>query len=175
MKVLIIGLNHQIQPENIRSIGPGIEQLEREQKDAFAQTIRDFIQAENAQFVGEEAEHGTSLIAEVEARRLGCNHVNIEMTPAERAKRGIPPDYTDPSRPYTKEQREGWNSEREKHMVQSAISGAGTSERIIILCGRDHSNALAERFRELEHDVESSDLDEEKWYVEDWLKYISEH
>lgn len=155
-------------------MGAEIEQLEREQKKAFAQTIHQTIQEENAQFVGEEGEHGVSLIAAVEAQRLGCKHINIEMTPAERAQKGIPHDYTNPS-PYTKEQKESWNSEREEHMVQRAISGAGSSESIVILCGRDHSDSLAERFRTLEHDVEISDLNEEEWYVENWLKHIFEH
>jgi hypothetical protein len=175
MKVLIIGLNHQIQADIVRSMGPDIEQLEREQKDKFTQTIHRVIQQEKAQFVGEEGEHGVPLIAERVAQQLGCKHANVEMAPAERRQRGIPPDYSDLNRPYSQEQRDGWNTKREQYIVQSAIFGAGTSDKVIILCGRDHTDSLATRFRELAHDVETYDLNQEGWYVEDWLKYIFEH
>jgi hypothetical protein len=169
MKVLVIGLNHQIQVDAIRSIGPEIEQLEREQKDGFAKGLHQVIQREKIQFVGEEGEHGVQLIAERVARQLGCKHANIEMTLVDRGKRGIPPDYLNPRRPYTKEQRDKWTAEREEHMVQTAISGAGTSDRILILCGRDHTDSIATRFRNLGHEVETRDLSSEDWYVENWL------
>ncbi len=137
VKVLIIGLNHQIQVDAIRSIGPEIEQLEGEQKDRLAQAIDRIIQREKP--------------------------------PAERSQKGIPPDYLDTNHPYTPKQRDAWNSEREQHMVQSAISSAGTSDTIIILCGRDHTDSLAKRFHDLGHVVETYDLNQENWYVEDWL------
>lgn len=175
MRVLIIGLNHQIQVDSVRSKGPDIEQLERKQKDNFAQAVGRVIQREKAQFVGEEADHGVPLIAERVAKQLACKHANVEMTPAERHKRGIPPDYLDPSRPYSLEQRDKWNSEREEYIVQTAISGAGTSDTIMILCERDHTDSLAKRFRDLGHEVETCDLNQKDWYVENWLKQTLEN
>ncbi len=169
VKVLIIGLNHQIQVDAIRSIGPEIEQLEGEQKDRLAQAIDRIIQREKAQFVGEEGEHGVALIAERVTQQLGRKYANIDMPPAERSQKGIPPDYLDTNHPYTPKQRDAWNSEREQHMVQSAISSAGTSDTIIILCGRDQTDSLAKRFHDLGHVVETYDLNQENWYVEDWL------
>jgi hypothetical protein len=60
-------------------------------------------------------------------------------------------------------------------MVRSAVSGAGNSDTILILCGRDHTDSLAKRFHDLGHDVGTRDLNHEDWYVEDWLKHILDH
>jgi hypothetical protein len=121
--------------------------------------------------VGEEAEHGVELIVPIVALRLNCRHGNIEIPPDLRKTRGIPVDYTTTDRPYTSEQRTNWHREREEFMFDQVIKNAAC-DSVVVLCGREHTEALACRFREAGHGVETYDLNQEGWYIEDWLAHI---
>jgi hypothetical protein len=171
MKVLIVGLNHQIQRAEVLSGGVDIEKLEREQKEQFGQSLTRLVQNSGAQFVGEEAEHGVELIANKVALHLNCRHANIEIPPDLRKARGIPVDYTRTDRAYTPEQRANWHREREEYMVDQVTKNAAC-DSAVILCGREHTGAMAHRFREAGHEVETYDLNQEGWYIEDWLTHI---
>jgi len=118
MRVIIIGLNHQIQPQPIRSIGAELQQVEGEQKQRFAEMMREIIQQEQVDFVGEEGERYVPLIAEGVARQAGRQHKNVDMPLPERHHRGIPDDYLDPNRGYSPQLIDNWNGMREDHMVE---------------------------------------------------------
>jgi hypothetical protein len=156
------------------AIGDEIVRLEAAQKVSFANTLERLIKARRAQFVGEEAKHGDEAVASLVAHDMGARYANIEMPPVERERRGIPTDYTNERRPYSTEQRADWNREREDHMVKTALAEAGDAESILILCGREHTDSLALRFQQAGHDVERYDVNQEDWYVENWLEAILE-
>jgi hypothetical protein len=171
MKVLVVGLNHQIQRLEVLSGGADIETLERQQKEDFATYLARVIEERNVGFVGEEAQHGVPLIAERVATRLNRRHVNVEIPPDVRNERGIPNDYTRENRPYTAYERANWHREREKYMFDEAVHTAA-SDSIIVLCGREHVEPLGVRFREAGHEVETYDLNRQDWYIEDWLMHV---
>jgi hypothetical protein len=172
VNLLIVGLNHTIQPREIRSWGDDIERLETAQKEEFGKTLSEIIQKRQVEFVGEEAEHGAESIAAFAAHSLGARYANIDMPADERYRRGIPRDYTNKVRPYSAGQRAEWNREREGYMVETALAGAGEADSILILCGREHTDSIAARFRHAGHTVETYDLNRETWYVEDWLQHV---
>jgi len=171
MRILIVGLNHQIQPRQITSgsVDGSAEAFEKDQKEHFGQLLRDLIRGRRVQFVGEETRHDQESIAQRACELERCQYANVELTPVDRQRRRIPPDYTNPRRPYTPQQRAEWNREREEYMTELTIAGAGGSERVLLLCGREHSTALAELFRQRGHEVETKDLIQEAWYIEDWF------
>lgn len=172
MNVFVVGLNHQIQQRTIRSYGEEIVRLETDQKVQFANVLERIIRERHVQFVGEEAEHGVEAIAGRVASDLGSRYANIEMPPAERERRSIPRDYTKKDSPYSAEQKLVWQRQREDHMFERAFAEAGEAESVLILCGREHTEPLAERFRQAGHSVEQYDVNREGWYVEDWLLHV---
>jgi hypothetical protein len=54
-------------------------------------------------------------------------------------------------------------------MFEKAIEEARDADSIIVICGRNHTSALASRFREAGREVEEADIQSEPWYIEDWL------
>jgi hypothetical protein len=80
MKVLILGLNHQIQRADILSAGYEIVKLEEGQKNKFGEALARIIQEHKVEFIGEEAQHGVDLVARRVATSLGRQHENIEMS-----------------------------------------------------------------------------------------------
>src|SRR5215467_3868490 len=98
MRILILGINHQIQWSRIWSYSSSgeLERFERDQKDHFRELLRSKIAERKAQFIGEETKYGEPSIAEEIAAKVptpGCRHSNIEMHPDERTARKIPANY----------------------------------------------------------------------------------
>src|SRR5713101_3247577 len=95
----------------------------------------------------------------------------IEMTPQERERRGIPPAY-DEDKNLSDTEKARCHQEREEHMLSTAWAQVGEAASILIICGRHHAQTLISAFRERSHDVESVDLLDQSWYVEDWQDHI---
>lgn len=173
MRFLIISANHQIQPAQILSMSTNgkLEAFEREQKETFGSFVKSKILERGVQFIGEEARHGQETVIQ---RLCGLNnwvYANIEMTPEERTARNIPPGYNeDQSLPRTEKAR--CHREREEYMLERILGKVGDAESILIICGSKHTGSLAERFRELGHSVETTDLQDENWYIEDWDQHM---
>jgi hypothetical protein len=172
MDVLVIGLNHQIQPvrQAILTLDEDLLRFEVDQKEAYTQTLCREITSRGVKLVGEETFHGVESIAERAARRLGIRYANIDMPPAERQARNIPRNYSDKGSPYLKEQKARWHREREMYMFERVLAEVRDADSILIVCGREHSEALARLFREAGYCASTSDLLREPWYVEDWFE-----
>lgn len=170
MKILILGLNHQIQPSIIPSGDNDIERLERDQKDGFTKLLGSLIENRRVQFIGEEVEHGVLSIANLVALERGCRYTNIEMSPDEKQSRNISADYSDPQSEYSPEQKARWHREMEEYMVRTVLAMSGDANSALILCGREHTDALAVLFRRAGNELVTSDLKVEPWYIENWLK-----
>jgi len=172
MKVFILGINHQIQWVRVWSSSTSgeLEKFEKNQKDQFRQLLLNRITERKAQFIGEETKHGEPSIAE-EVSRSRCRYANIEICPKEREKRKIPANYENNSN-FTDEQRTLFNQQREEYMFTKAVAEAGQVESIIVICGRFHASALATRFRVMGHQVEIADIQNESWYIEDWMSFM---
>ena len=170
MKILILGLNPQIQSSAIRSGGKDIESLERDQKEGFTKFLSSLIENRRVQFIGEEAEHGVPSIADMVARERGCGYTNIEMSADEKQRRNIPVDYSEPQSAYSPEQKAQWEREREDYMLRTVLAMQGDANSALILCCREHTDTLAVLFRRSGNEVATSDLNNESWYIENWLK-----
>ena len=173
MQILIIGVNHQIQPAQILSMSTNgkLEAFEREQKETFGSFVRSKILERGAQFIAEEARHGQETVIQRLCTLNNWRYANIEMTPEERATGDIPPGYNeDQSLPDTEKAR--CHREREEYMFERILAEAGDAESLLIICGRVHTAPLADRLREPGHSVDTTDLQEENWYIEDWEQHM---
>jgi hypothetical protein len=173
--VLILGINHQIQWVRNWSAGSSrsgeIERFEQSQKDQFRELLHKRIAERAAQFIAEETKHGEPSIAHDVCLDKGCHYANIEMHPDERAEQNIPANYErDPT--VTPEQKTRFHQQREEYMFgKSIVEGAG-AKNVIVICGRYHRPALAKKFREAGHQVDEADIQDEPWYIEDWMSYM---
>ena len=53
-------------------------------------------------------------------------------------------------------------------MFTKTIEEAKGAERILLIGGRSHVRALADRFRKAGYIVDEADVWDEPWYIEDW-------
>ena len=173
MRVLIISVNHQIQPAEIRGMSTDgrVEAFERDQKERFIQMLQTEIRKRGIRFIGEEARHDEATIAQRMRGFENLQYANIEMTPQERESRNIPPNYADTRSSLSEAEKARCNREREEYMCAKILAEAGGRESILVICGRTHAGAIAGKLRELGHSIETTDLRTRSWYIEDWAEH----
>lgn len=173
MRIVMLGVNHQIQGRKVCSASTdgSAERFETDQKERFTQLVRDLIQEHGIGFVAEEARWGDESLAERLCNEQNCQYANIEMTGEERAKRKIEPGYNENPEVSPEEKARG-NKEREDYMAEQILTTAEGIENVLVVCGRMHSDQLADRLRSSGHAVEFDDLLKQGWYVEDWQYHM---
>ena len=173
MRMYILGVNHQIQGTQILSMSTGgaLERFEAEQKREFRRLLRDRLAERHAEFVAEEARHGEESIAQELSCAEGLRYANVEMPPMERTARGILPGYESNAN-IEQADKAAFHREREAYMFERTIAEARGAESVIVVCGRNRVSALAARFRGSDCAVEVGDLQDEDWYVEDWITHM---
>lgn len=172
MNILVVGLMHQLQSTAPIYTGDKAIELEEGQKRQYGEMLDRIIKERAVQFIGEETKHGTDSIAQRIARRQKREYANIEMEPTERQAKGIPLGYADEDSSLPPEEINRQHKVRERHMFDKTIKEAGGAEGVLILCGRIHTDALAQLFKEAGHTVETYDVNKEGWYIEDWAKHL---
>jgi len=85
--------------------------------------------------------------------------------------RNIPPNYADTRSSLSEAEKARCNREREEYMCAKILAEAGGRESILVICGRTHAGAIAGKLRELGHSVETTDLQDQPWYIEDWAEH----
>jgi hypothetical protein len=173
MRIIIVGVNHQIQPVEILSCSSngGAEKFEKEQKDKFAELLQKKITENDVEIVGEEARHGHETVTQRVCESEGCRHTNVEMTPEERIARDIPGGYNE-NPGFPEADRERCNKEREDYMATKALAEANGADSMMVICGSRHLEALAQRFRAAGHTVKTVPLQDQPWYIEDWATHM---
>jgi hypothetical protein len=145
------------------------QKLESAQKENYIQLLQSNMSARATQLVAEEWRHGEESIAERICNRMEIRYANVEMTPEERRERQIPPGYNeDANYPATEKQR--CNGEREEYMLAKMMAALGKEENVLLICGREHMDPIADQLRQRGHTVETIDLTKELWYVENWTE-----
>ena len=130
------------------------------------------IEERGVQSIGEETKHGTESIAQRLAKQLGRRYANIEMHLTERQAKDIPAGYADEGTPFPPKEIAKRHKAREEYMFEKTSELFGGAESILILCGREHAEALARLFRNAGHTVDTYDVNEESWYIDDWAKHL---
>jgi hypothetical protein len=173
MRIFILGIRHQIQPAEIGSWSTGgrLEAFERGQKNNFALLLQKSIAEKSVKLTAEETTHGKDTVTKRVCASVNGLYANIEMPPAERTARGIPAGYNENSiTPPSDCAR--WNREREEYMAAKTIAEAGDADSVMVVCGWSHTQPLADRFESMGHKVETADLRNEPWYIDDWQAHM---
>ena len=173
MHILLMSVNHQIQPSSIKSMSTdgSVEAFERGQKESFGQMLQTKVREHCIRFIGEEARHGEETIAQKVCDLESCHYANIDMTPVERELRNIPPGYADEGSNLSEAEINRCHREREEYMCTKAVAEAGDLDSILIICGRIHAEEIAAELGRLGHIVETVDLRSQSWYVENWVEH----
>src|SRR5262249_55242179 len=123
-------------------------ELERNQKNAYRQQVRDFLASSPITFIGEEEQEGKALFA----AGLGVEHEPIDMPLVERERLGIPKGYAcDPAIIEADKQR--FHRTRERYMFDRCVRAETAHREILVICGMEHIAGLQHLFREGGHDV----------------------
>lgn len=93
------------------------------------------------------------------------------MPPEEREARNIPNNYNE-SDDLSEAEKLRFNCEREDYMTNKVTAAAQDQQHVLVICGRMHKDALAERFLAEGHAVECTDLLDQNWYIEDWMEHM---
>ena len=180
MKVVVVGINHshQFSVITMDSVSPNAARVEREQKQLFRDRIRQLIAQHRAQLVGEEVDSASlverrviasqnDVIAYDVARECNVRYEEIDMTVEEREKKDIPTNgYSTEDPMFSAEQTASWNKERERVMVEKTCKKATSLDVVLLVCGRDHMNGLAQLFCDARHDVQRFDVTSEDWFID---------
>jgi hypothetical protein len=174
MRILVIGINHQIQPTKnfSHSTSGALEGFEQDQKAHFRELLRTKMAELSVGLVGEETKHGDQSVAGKLCESQSIPYVNIEMTPDERSRRNIPAGYQEEGSTLSIAEQQRGNREREEYMAQRLHETAGSVTSALLICGRSHVEVIALRLETLGQTVEIADLQDSDWYIEDWPTHM---
>lgn len=159
--IYVVGCNHGIQPRREDWLGGDTAQA-REQKLHFAGLIEEIIRDCGIQSVGEEWGREEITTAHALADNYGLRWANINTSPEDLDRLGIPRDYVEGI--YPNEQEEQWHRQREQFMHQKIREHQGAAENLLIVCGFEHLRPLCDLLGQNGAAVEPIDYRERAWY-----------
>ncbi|MDP8980050.1 MAG: hypothetical protein M3O35_05600 [Acidobacteriota bacterium] len=113
----------------------------------------------------EEIKHSAFSFAEHLAIDRRKRYVNIDMPKEIRLRLGIPLDYASPNvTTYTDQQILAWHHIRENYMFERATDRMNPATAALVICGDEHLEPLAQRFRELGGRVQADSILQRPWY-----------
>jgi hypothetical protein len=161
VNIFILGIDHKVTKE----IGNFTQGAILRQRQEFEKLLNRLVDKRKVEFIGEEEYPERPTIARRIAKSLtGVRCESIEMSKQERHARGIQEEQN--NRPRCPETRVPSDEIREKFMVQRTIALARDAHSVLILCGRLHTESLANKFLKAGHHVETGDLGNYDWYSE---------
>jgi hypothetical protein len=162
--VQLVGCIHDIQSNEEIPLLEGNKAV-REQRDCFCELLDEVLKNEMIEFVGEEWGRQLESFAEILSGEHRARYAEINTTPADLERMGIPLDYT--LCHYSLDQKEDWHRLREQFMFDKVKEGRGNSKNILVICGFDHTERLAEKFRESQEEANVEDYRKRPWYRND--------
>jgi len=158
--IYVVGCNHGIQPRDQDALFGDTSQA-RDQKSHFTTLIEEIIKGHKIQFVGEEWGLQETTIARASAGN-GVRWANINTSREDLREMGIPPDYLKGE--YSSGQKAQWNRQREQVMLRKIQEYKGDTERLLVVCGFEHLQPLAELLLKINTSVATIDYRNLSWY-----------
>lgn len=158
----LLGCDHYLQEYDRTESVDELWTVEFKAKEQFYELVKNVIESERIQFVGEECKRGQKTIPRVLATELRCSYAEIDMPVEERERRGIARDYQRPG----EEERSRVYNIREDFMVQRVYSESNLGTPKLIICGAEHLKGLESQFSRGGEQVSKRDLTKEDWVLE---------
>lgn len=159
--VYIVGCNHAIQPRDEDWL-TGDTSEAREQKAHFAGLIKQVIQEGGIQFVGEEWGRSEITTAHAIANTHQIPWSNINTSLEDLDGLGIPHGYVKAD--FSEAQKKHWHSQREQTMLRKLKENRREAQNILIVCGFDHMESIADLLRRESLVAKILDYRKEGWY-----------
>jgi len=159
--ICIVGCNHGIQPQDEDWLaGDTLEA--KEQKAHFAELIQEIIQTDKIQFVGEEwgLREITTAHALADTHEIPWSNINTSLDDLDRLE--IPHGYAKAN--FTEAQKKRWHSQREQIMLRKLKEKRGEAQNILIVCGFDHVEGLADLLGQESVVVKTVDYRKKRWF-----------
>ena len=132
------------------------------QRDHLCRTVERMLSDKKVELVAEEWGRPSESFAQVLSRKYRIRYVDINTSFEDLDALKIPRDYINPIK-YTKEQIEGWLQKRERFMLDKIHKSRETAKMVLVICGLDHLEPLAEQLVDRER-VIPVDYRNEDWY-----------
>lgn len=158
----MLGCDHYLQEYDRTESVDELRATEFKAKQQFYELVKDLIESERIQFIGEECRRGQKTIPRVLANELRCRYAEIDMPAEERDRKGIARDY----QRLGEDERNRVYNIREDYMVQRVYSESDVAIRKLIVCGAEHLKGLESQFLRSGEQVSKRDLIKEDWVVE---------
>jgi len=163
--IYVVGCNHEIQH---RDDSASVDPLRMDQRSHFAELLERIMNGDCIQFVGEEWGRPYATIARDLAESYRVPWVNINTSVEDRRRMGIPAgDYA--LEPYTKQQKELWDREREKFMVHQIARNRGAAQNLLVVCGLTHLKWLSDLLGQDGNQVNVVDYRKLPWHRDVFL------
>jgi hypothetical protein len=166
--VHILGCDHYLQEYELQDCQEEIRKIEHDLKKKFYSVIESIICDHAINFVGEECKPAQKTIPRELAAERGCKYAEIDMSSAERERKGITKNYEK----LGNEEQKRCNALREAYMVERVYSESTPEESKLIVCGALHIEGLASIFRKREREVIIRNVLSEEWCDLPWEKMM---
>jgi hypothetical protein len=153
--IYVLGCNHGIQPRDPDWLVGDTNQA-AEQRAHFAQLIDTSVNESEAQFVAEEWGLSCTTRAASIADRHGIPWSNVNTSFHDLNELGMPHDYVNGA--YSNEEKEKWNRERDKVMLEKIKAAKKEAANGVIICGFEHMDPLVELLEEEGIEAKSGSL-----------------
>jgi hypothetical protein len=137
----IVGCNHGIQV-GVGGFADYDPAEQNEQRAHFRALLEDICEERAIQIVLEENGAPEETAGEQIAAQLNIPWADFNTPNDDKIQMGIPIDYL--TGPYTEEQKNNWNHQRELFMMRKINERRGQNESLLIICGFAHMQPLAD-------------------------------
>ena len=155
MRVVIVGVDHELQTREIRTVASNdLPKAEARDKAKYRTLIKALAAEGRVGLIGEEHLPPPDTIAREVAKDLGCPHSYIEMSLQERAKRGIPRGYHGDTA-LSDVEKKSFDARRELFWVNRIEDLTPNESGAVVICGADHILGLSGLFQQNGHVVQA--------------------
>lgn len=158
-KVIVVGVDHFVQNLKTVCITTDGKASEAHQRASLKGRLEELIAQHKPQLIAEEEKPGEPCIGKQLADTYLLGYCTLTMLPEEREKVGIRKDYFN-----SRETRRATYEIFEAFMYDQIHKSRGSATVILVICGSDHLERLANRFIKSGDVVCSEDTYYAKWY-----------
>lgn len=159
--IYVVGCNHGIQPRDPDWLAGDAEQAAT-QKARFGELIDTTVKENEGKFVAEEWGLRDVSRGQFVANKYGIPWSDINTCFHDLDGLGIPRDYVNEN--HSEEQKQKWNRDREKVMLERIKAARKDLPNGLVICGFEHMDPLVKSLRAEEIEAQPVDYRNRDWY-----------
>jgi hypothetical protein len=160
MKVHVWGIDHYFQNYELKEWMDECRKIEVDIKGRFYKELETAIGEEKISVIAEECKKDEKTIPRALACEQKCEFREIDMPLDVRRANGIPDDYEQRG---DEEKLRGYLV-REQHMFAKAVENLTADTNLLVVCGTEHMQRIADTFSQAGHEVVIRNVATESWF-----------